>query len=164
MLLVSNLRTVPNPRSHRFAPVFSSKSWQFSWRSTAHFDWFLLKVWGWGQGSYFACWCPVVPAPFVKRSSFFYWIAFPSLSTFLWAYSCGSIHEFPLLFPSVSVSASSSPTPSRLPSNKPWNQVCDFSNILLLLEYNLVVLVPFLFHINFKTSLCIYTKAVLDFW
>lgn len=45
----------------------------------------------------------------------------------------------------------------------PWKRQCDSSNFILLFQNCLALLVPLVFHSNFKINLCIFTKVLLDF-
>lgn len=47
--------------------------------------------------------CPVAPAPFIERLSFFHWIAFAHMSKISSAYLCASVSGFSITFFYVSV-------------------------------------------------------------
>ena len=72
---VASKKLSPNIRSLRFSPVLSSMSsivLYFTFRSMGYFE--LIFVKGVSSGSifslslFFACGCPVVPAPFVEKT------------------------------------------------------------------------------------------------
>ena len=83
------------PRPSRFYPVLYSKSF-----TALHFTWKIcdLCVVNFCEGckicvqiQFFACGCPVVPAPFVEKIVFALWFCLCSLSKISWLYLSESI-------------------------------------------------------------------------
>ena len=63
-----------------------------------HFELLFVKRIGYVPGVFFACGCPVVLAPFVKKTTLLHCIAFALLSKISWLYLCGTILGHSILF------------------------------------------------------------------
>ena len=76
---VISKKSLPNPSSQRFSPVFSSKSFMvlhFTFRSMTHFELIFHEVWDLGQRLFLlACGCPNV-------------LSYPDVQSFLSPLNC----------------------------------------------------------------------------
>lgn len=85
---------LPNLRSQRFSPVFSSRSFivlDFVFGSMIHFEYVFVFVQGKCLFPYFVQGCPIVPAPVLCRPAFLHCLASPPLLKNSWSHILGAL-------------------------------------------------------------------------
>lgn len=97
---VTTRKSLPNPTSWSFSPVFYSKSFMLLGLifKNFHFELFdilcKIKI----QFHSFACGYPVFPITFIERLSFSYWMVLVPLSKIIWPYLWRSFCFIPLFY------------------------------------------------------------------
>lgn len=154
-------RTLPSPRSWRFFMFFSKSSTVlcFTFKPVVHFELIFYRVWLRLKVIFFflVYECFFTPAPFVEK------VIPPPLNCFWtfdkisWAYLCGSIHAFSILFHwSIPWPIAPSLDCHYMMS---WNQTDSF-HIILLSQNCFSCCSSSVFHIYFRIIVSISTKNI----
>lgn len=128
---------------------------------------FVYMMWGiqWGSLVCFACECSVVPTIFIEEI-FYVKLAFVPRSKISWQYMCGFISGLSVLF-HRSMGLSFANTTLNYSSFISHLEIrhCESSSFVFVFFFKPVstILVPLLYHINFRVSLTTSNKIFLNF-